>query len=204
MKVNVYDSKAVKTTKELKIIKQKAVSESTFLQYVRVFLNNQRKGQGASKTRAEVRGGGRKPWRQKGTGRARVGSIRSPLWVGGGAAHGPKTASTWRLRLNKSTKKSVFNTLLVDHIKEGTLDIFKNNYKKPNSKLFKSLIDKIYGEQVKKVLLVQDSEKELALSARNLKNVNLADISNLSSMHLAKANKVLLTEKALKKLEERL
>lgn len=204
MKVNVYDSKAVKTTKEIKITERKAVSEDTFLQYVRVFFNNQRKGQGASKTRAEVRGGGRKPWRQKGTGRARVGSIRSPLWVGGGAAHGPKTESTWRLRLNKSTKKSVFNTLMVNHIKEGSLDIFKNDYKKPSSKAFKALMAKIYGKDVKKVLLVQDSEKELTLSSRNLKNVTVADISNFSSMHLAKANKVLITEKALKKLEERL
>lgn len=204
MQINVYTGKAEKTIIKLAKIKDIAFGKDTFQQYVRVFLANQRKNNAKAKTRAEVRGGGKKPWSQKGTGRARAGSSRSPIWVGGGISHGPKKEAAWYLSFNKNTKKSILAKILQDYIEKGNAVVLNLDFKKPNTKEFKSLIANIYKEGYDKSLLVHDNELNVKLSARNISQVKLLNVTNLNSWEIAKSKKVLITENAFKKLEGRI
>jgi len=149
---------------------------------------SQKQGTVSTKTRSEVRGGGKKPWRQKGTGRARAGSSRSPLWKGGGVIFGPKP-KTANLKLNKKERNLALQTLLYNKrdiiTQVSTLDI-----KNVKTKEFYNFC-KEKGFNLNEKLLVIDSEKTtpLKLSTRNLKNVELISASNLNTLSLLKAKK---------------
>jgi large subunit ribosomal protein L4 len=162
---------------------------------------SQKQGTVSTKTRSEVRGGGKKPWRQKGTGRARAGSSRSPLWKGGGVIFGPKP-KTANLKLNKKERNLALQTLLYNKrniiTQVSTLDI-----KNVKTKEFYNFC-KEKGFNLNEKLLVIDSEKTtpLKLSTRNLKNVELISASNLNTLSLLKAKKILVTTSALNDIKE--
>lgn len=165
--------------------------------------NNLRQGTLSTKTRSEVRGGGRKPWRQKGTGRARAGSNRSPLWKGGGVIFGPKPKST-TLKLNKKERKLALQTLLYNKRNIiSVLDNLETVLESSKTKTFSEICKKCEISLDQKVLLVvSEKTPALKLSTRNIKNIELISASNLNTFSLLKAKQILLTPQAVKDIKE--
>merc|ERR1712238_378522 len=150
----------------------------------------QKQGTVSTKTRGEVRGGGRKPWKQKGTGRARAGSNRSPLWKGGGVIFGPKPKVN-SLKLNQKERKLSLQTLLFSKRNNiSVIDNLENLLDTPKTKVFCNFC---------KTCSIDLNQK---LSTRNLKNVELISASNLNSLCLLKAKQILLTPLAINDIKE--
>jgi large subunit ribosomal protein L4 len=164
---------------------------------------SQKQGTVSTKTRSEVRGGGRKPWRQKGTGRARAGSNRSPLWRGGGVIFGPKPKKTI-LKLNKKERKLALQTLLFN--KRNIISVIEDLEKAidiPKTKTFLNICKNCGIDLNKKVLIiVANKTQALKLSMRNIKNVELILASNLNTLSIIKAQQILLTPSALNEIKE--
>jgi len=164
---------------------------------------SQKQGTVSTKTRSEVRGGGRKPWRQKGTGRARAGSNRSPLWKGGGVIFGPKP-KTVNFKLNKKERRLALQTLLYN--KKNNLLIIENlenAISTPKTKTFLKICQdcKINLNQ-KLLIIVSQKTIPLKLSTQNIKNVELISASNLNTFSLLKAKQILLTPSAINDIKE--
>jgi large subunit ribosomal protein L4 len=164
---------------------------------------SQKQGTVSTKTRSEVRGGGRKPWRQKGTGRARAGSNRSPLWKGGGVIFGPKP-KTIHLKLNKKERRLALQTLLYN--KKNNLLIIENlenEINTPKTKTFLKICQDC-GINLNQKLLIIVSKKTipLKLSTQNLKNIELISASNLNTLSLLKAKQVIVTPSAVNDIKE--
>lgn len=165
--------------------------------------NSQRQGTVSSKTRSEVRGGGAKPWRQKGTGRARAGSNRSPLWKGGGVIFGPKPRSI-SLKLNKKERKLALQTLL--YSKKNNILILENletDFTEIKTQNFlKICYDCEVNLNQKVLVIVSKKTVPLKLSTQNLKNIELISASNLNTFSLLKANQIILTPLAINDIKE--
>jgi large subunit ribosomal protein L4 len=164
---------------------------------------SQKQGTVSTKTRSEVRGGGRKPWRQKGTGRARAGSNRSPLWKGGGVIFGPKP-KTISFKLNKKERRLALQTLLYN--KKSNLLIIENlenEINVPKTKTFLNICQNC-GINLNQKLLIIVSKKTipLKLSTQNIKNVELIAASNLNTLSLLKAKQIILTPSAVNDIKE--
>jgi len=164
---------------------------------------SQRQGTVSTKTRSEVRGGGRKPWKQKGTGRARAGSNRSPLWKGGGVIFGPKPKKIL-VKLNKKERRLALQTLIYNK-KNSVLiiDNLETDLKIPKTKTFLKICQDC-GIDLEQKLLVIVSEKTapLKLSTQNIKNVELISASNLNTLSLMKAKQIILTPLAVNDIKE--
>lgn len=165
------------------------------------YLANQRHGTQNTKTRSEVRGGGRKPWRQKGTGRARQGSIRAPQWIKGGIALGPKPRS-YKYRVNKKEKRLAIISLLSSKVMNNNLVVvdkfdFKEIKTKQMAEAMKNL--KVEG---KALIVIPSKDEMVQKSARNLEGVRTASVSTINVYDLLKYNKLVLTVDTVKKLEE--
>jgi large subunit ribosomal protein L4 len=174
-------------------------------------LNEKRQGTVSTKTRSEVRGGGRKPWRQKGTGRARAGSNRSPLWKGGGVVFGPKPKTADHrsligqpLKLNKKERQLALQTLLYN--KKNNILIIENLEEaitQPKTKAFVKICqDCLINLQEKVLVIVSKKVIPLKLATQNLKNVELISASNLNSLSLLKAKQIILTPLAINYIKE--
>ena len=165
--------------------------------------NSQKQGTASTKTRSEVRGGGRKPWRQKGTGRARAGSNRSPLWKGGGVIFGPKP-KTVVLKLNKKERRLALQTLLYNK-KSNILLIenLENEITQPKTKNFLKICQNCaIGLDQKLLVIVSKKTTALKLSTQNLKNVELILASNINTLSLLKAKQIILTPLAINDIKE--
>ena len=165
------------------------------------YLANQRQGTQSTKTRAEVRGGGRKPWRQKGTGRARQGSIRAPQWIKGGIALGPKPRS-YSYRINKKEKQLAIKSLLSAKVLDNELTVVdKLEVKEPKtSVMVKALTDlKVEG---KTLIILADKNENVVLSSRNIKGVKTISLNTINVFDLLNCNKLVLPLDTVKKLEE--
>ena len=164
---------------------------------------SQKQGTVATKTRSEVRGGGRKPWRQKGTGRARAGSNRSPLWRGGGVTFGPKPKKTI-LKLNKKERKLALQTLLYN--KRNQISVIENletAIDTAKTQTFFNICKNCNVNLDQKVLVVVSKKTPaLTLSIRNMKNVELVSASDLNTLSVLKAKQILLTPLAVNKIKE--
>ena len=166
-------------------------------------LNSKRHGPVSTKTRSEVRGGGRKPWQQKGSGRARAGSSRSPLWKGGGVIFGPKPRKV-TLKLNKKERKLALQTLLYNKRNNiSVIDDLESGIESPKTKTFSNLCENC-GINLDQKILVVVSKKTAALklSTRNIKNVELISASNLNTLSILKAKQILLTPLAVNEIKE--
>ena len=164
---------------------------------------SKKQGTVSTKTRSEVRGGGRKPWKQKGTGRARAGSNRSPLWKGGGVIFGPKP-KTSSLKLNKKERRLALQTLLYNK-KNNILIIenLENEITNPKTKNFlKICSDCTINLNQKLLVVVSEKTKSLKLSTQNIKNVELISASNLNTLSLLKAKQIVLTPLAMNDIKE--
>lgn len=171
-------------------------------QFMRVYLANQRQGTASTKTRGEVSGGGRKPWRQKGTGRARQGSIRSPLWRHGGVAHGPKPRD-WSLDLSQRMRLEALRQSLSAKAREAAVILVREI---PAAEIStQALADYLSGisSRQKILVVVPKVSRELALSARNLAGVEVASAVNLTADKVLSCQAVILTKDCLPILMER-
>lgn len=202
-KIDVYDLKGKKVSDvELAdsvfgIEPNEAIVHSVLVNY----LANQRQGTQSTKTRAEVSGGGRKPWRQKGTGRARQGSIRAPQWIKGGIALGPKPRS-YKYTVNKKEKRLAIKSILSSKVLEKELTVVdKLELAEIKTKtMVKALADlKVEG---KALIVLPESNKNVAMSARNIEGVKTILINNINVYDLLKYNKLVLPLETVKKLEE--
>lgn len=170
-------------------------------------LSAQRKPLAFTKDRGEVRGGGRKPWVQKGTGRARHGSIRSPLWKGGGVTFGPKAKDkNLKKKINKKVRQEAIEMVLSQKLKEGELKIIENiQLEKPKTSLMDNFCKNVF-EKKKKIpsilFVVASKEKELFKSAKNLPYLKVINSENINLIDLLNYKYVLFSEKALSLLEK--
>ena len=178
---------------------------SVMHQALRRQLNNGRQGSACAKTRAEVAGGGRKPWKQKGTGRARAGSLRSPLFAGGGVVFGPKPRDYGFAMPQKARKLALKSAL---SSKEGQLVVVKDfsTIAEPKTKLMVSALKSlnVSGKTLIIADLKADENKNLELSARNIPSVKIILPSNLNVKDILEADFVVMTESAVNEVTERL
>ncbi|OEK67794.1 50S ribosomal protein L4 [Staphylococcus equorum] len=160
-----------------------------------------RQGTHAVKNRSAVRGGGAKPWRQKGTGRARQGTIRAPQWRGGGIVFGP-TPRSYSYKMPKKMRRLALRSALSYKVQEKGLTVVDTlNLEAPKTKEFKNVLSNL--EQPKKVLVVTESEDvNVALSARNIPGVQVTTAQGLNVLDITSADSVVITESAAKKVEE--
>jgi large subunit ribosomal protein L4 len=165
--------------------------------------NSKKQGTVSTKTRSEVRGGGRKPWRQKGTGRARAGSNRSPLWKGGGVIFGPKPRKII-LKLNKKERRLALQTLLYNK-KNNILIIenLENEITEPKTKTFLKVCENCSITLGQKVLIIVSKKTiPLKLATQNIPNIELISASNLNTLSLLKAKQIILTPLAINCIKE--
>lgn len=164
------------------------------------YLANQRQGTQSAKTRAEVRGGGRKPWRQKGTGHARQGSIRAPQWTGGGVVFAPKSRD-YSFKLNKKVKRLALKSALSTKVAENSI-IVLDELKLDEVKT-KAMVNILGNIKAEKALIVMDGvNKNVMLSARNIEGVKTASVSTINVYDLLKYNTLVVTKDAIAKIEE--
>ncbi|HJJ12203.1 MAG: 50S ribosomal protein L4 [Clostridia bacterium] len=165
------------------------------------YLANQRQGTQSTKTRSEVSGGGRKPWRQKGTGRARQGSIRAPQWVKGGIALGPKPRS-YKYTVNKKERRLAIRSVLSSKVLENNLVVLdKAEMKEIKTQAMVKTLEnlKVTG---KTLILLPEKNENVQKSARNIKNVKTTLVNTINVYDLLKYNNLVVTLDAVKKLEE--
>lgn len=165
------------------------------------YLANQRQGTQSTKTRSEVSGGGRKPWRQKGTGRARQGSIRAPQWVKGGIALGPRPRS-YKYTVNKKERRLAIRSVLSSKVLENNLVVLDKAEMKEikTQAMVKTLANlKVEG---KTLILLPERNENVQKSARNIKNVKTTLVNTINVYDLLKYNNLVVTLDAVKKLEE--
>ena len=165
------------------------------------YLANQRQGTQSTKTRAEVRGGGKKPWRQKGTGRARQGSIRAPQWIKGGIALGPKPRS-YKYTVNKKEKRLAIKSVLSSKVIEKELTVVdKLEVKEPKTKVMAQALTDLKVEG-KTLIIVPEKNTNVVMSARNIEGVKTITANNINVFDLLKYNNLILPVDTVKKLEE--
>ena len=202
-KVDVYDMKGKKVSDvELAesifgIEPNEAIVHSVLVNY----LANQRQGTQSTKTRAEVRGGGKKPWRQKGTGRARQGSIRAPQWIKGGIALGPKPRS-YSYTVNKKERRLSLKSILSSKVTENELTfVDKFEVKEIKTKtMVKALADlKVEG---KTLIVLPENNQNVFMSARNIDGVKTIALNNINVFDLLKYTNLILPLDTVKKIEE--
>ena len=165
------------------------------------YLANQRQGTQSTKTRAEVRGGGRKPWRQKGTGRARQGSIRAPQWIKGGIALGPKPRS-YKYTVNKKERRLAIKSILSSKVLEKELTVVdKLELKEIKTKSMVSALSALKVEG-KTLIVLPENNKNVLMSARNIEGVKTITANNINVFDLLKYTNLILPVDTVKKLEE--
>lgn len=206
MKVDLYSEKGTKLTTKVELPEEIfgiKPNETALRQYLHVYQTNQRRGTVSTKTRGEVRGGGRKPWRQKGTGRARHGSIRSPIWVGGGVAHGPKPRK-FALSIPKKIANLALKSALSLKAKEGKIRVLRElTFKEPKTAQAAKLLKKLKLER--RVLVVTpERDEKLYRSFRNIKGAEVRATRNLNAYDAVAAEDALFLREAIGKLKERL
>jgi len=188
------------------------VAESTFgveynqplvHQVVTAFRNKARQGTKAQKNRAAVRGGGAKPWAQKGTGRARAGTIRSPIWVGGGRAFAAQPRD-YSQKVNRKMYRAAMRSILSELVRQERLVVVdKIKVEEPKTKLLIQKLDELNVGQ-NALILVLNYKNKLCLAARNLPYVDVLDLREVNPVSLIRFEKVVATEEAIKALEEQL
>lgn len=177
-------------------------NEALIHQVVVAYANGARQGTRAQKSRSEVSGGGKKPWRQKGTGRARAGSIRSPLWRTGGVTFAAKTQDHSQ-KVNKKMYRAALQSILSELVRQERLIVVENfSLEAPKTK---DLVAKLKSLELKDVLIVTpEVDENLFLAARNLYKVDVRDVTGLDPVSLIAFDKVLMTADAVKQIEEML
>jgi large subunit ribosomal protein L4 len=187
---------------ELKVAKDENANHIVHRALIRQ-QTNARQGNASTKTRAEVRGGGRKPWKQKGTGRARAGSNRSPLWKGGGVSFGPKPRE-FEIKMNRKERRLALRTAIASRMEDLILvESFADQLTQPKTKELTSALTRWGANLEKRTLLILDEIPEnVQLSARNVASLKILKADSLNIYDILVANKIIATSSAIAKLQE--
>lgn len=178
------------------------VNEALLHQAIVMYEANRRQGTANTKTRGQVRGGGRKPWRQKGTGRARHGSIRSPQWRGGGTVFGPHPRE-WRQAMPKKARQAALRSALSAKTASGEVVVLDNlQVSEPKTKIMAQFLDTF--EAGKALVVTHEADTNLVLSARNIPGVLLSKADALNAYAVLRHDKLMITRDAVNQLEEAL
>lgn len=203
-KVAVYDMTGAKTG-EMELndsVFGVEVNEAVVHQAVVMQLASQRQGTHATKTRSMVRGGGRKPWKQKGTGRARAGSIRSPLWVGGGVAFGPHPRS-YKFSMPRKARRLAIKSALSAKVNDGGLLVVEDiSFAAPKTKDVIKLLGNFEAQEAKALFITAENDENVAKSSRNIPGVKAIGTIGLNVFDLLHHDKVFVTKAAVAKIEE--
>lgn len=189
-------------TVELRVAKEENASHVVH-RSLRLQMANSRQGTASAKTRAEVRGGGRKPWRQKGTGRARAGSIRSPLWRGGGVIFGPKPRD-YSHKINKKEKRLALRTAFMGRLEDLiVVEEFAGQLPRPKTKELMNAMGRWGVQTDEKVLLIlSEKQDNVYLSGRNVANLKIILSTHLNIYDILAADKIVTTPTGLEKIQE--
>lgn len=179
------------------------VNEAILYQAIKMYESNLRQGTASTKTRSQVSGGGKKPWRQKGTGRARAGTIRSPLWRGGGIIFGPHPRD-YSYAIPKKIRRLALISSLNAKLNNGELVVLEEiKIAKPKTREFMSILRNLKADD-KPLVVVDDKDKAIILASRNIPELLLRDYKMLNAYEVLKQHKLILTQKALNALTEQL
>lgn len=179
------------------------INKDLIAQLIKIYIENSHPGTKAQKNRSAVRGGGKKPWRQKGTGRARAGTSRSPLWRGGGVVFPASTKSAKPKKLNKKMYKSAMRSIFSSLAKENRVFLSDQiNIENPKTKDFVEFLKK--NELKEGLFIVDEISNNLSLASRNLPNVNVTNLNTLNPINLLKFKSVVIVENCLNLIEEKL
>lgn len=187
---------------DLRVAKEESAAHIVHRALVRQ-MNNARQGTVSTKTRAEVSGGGRKPWKQKGTGRARAGSIRSPLWKGGGVIFGPKPRD-FSVKMNRKERRLALRTAFQSRSEDLiVVEEFGENLARPKTKeLIQAMTRWGVEKDAKVLLIVGQRDDNVYLSARNIANLKLISATNLNVFDILAADQLVVTRSALATIQE--
>ena len=179
------------------------INKDLIAQLIKIYIENSHPGTKAQKNRSAVRGGGKKPWRQKGTGRARAGTSRSPLWRGGGVVFPASTKSAKPKKLNKKMYKSAMRSIFSSLAKENRVFLSDQiNIENPKTKDFVEFLKK--NELKEGLFIVDEISNNLSLASRNLPNENVTNLNAFNPINLLKFNSVVIVENCLNLIEEKL
>ncbi len=204
MKLEVYKTDGTKTGEQVELSKdvfEIEPNDHVIYLAVKAFLANQRQGTHKAKERSEVRGGGKKPWKQKGRGGARAGTTRSPLWVGGGSIFGPKPHS-YRQKINKKVNALARKSALSYKAKANQIVVVEDfNYDAPKTKSFADLLSKLQIKGKRALILTNGTQENVYKSGRNIEKVNVLEANKASAYDLLN-NQVLVLQKSAVNLLE--
>jgi large subunit ribosomal protein L4 len=199
MELPVINSKSKTTVSEA--LFSQPVNDELITQLVNSFVSNSHQGTKAQKNRSDVRGGGRKPWRQKGTGRARAGTIRSPIWRGGGVTFAARSKSSNPKKINKKMYKSAMRSILSSFAGNNKISLTKELIlKNPKTKELLELLKKIDFSQG--LIIVNELNSNLELASRNIPYIEIIEANFIDPIKLLKHESILISEDSLPKLEE--
>jgi large subunit ribosomal protein L4 len=199
MDLPVINSKSKTSVPEA--IFNQTVNKELITQLVNSFVSNSHQGTKAQKNRSDVRGGGKKPWRQKGTGRARAGTIRSPIWRGGGVTFAARSKSSEPKKINKKMYKSAMRSIFSSLAENNKIFLSKDiSIENPKTKELLKLLEKTKFNSG--LIIVNDLSSNLELAARNIPHIEVTDANFINPIKLLKHDAVLIAEGCLPKLEE--
>lgn len=179
-------------------------NEAVVFDAVHLQMSAKRQGTHAVKNRSAVRGGGRKPWRQKGTGRARAGSTRSPIWVGGGVTFGPQSERNYKHKLPRKVARLAIKSVLSDKVaNESLIVVDQIAFETPKTKDFTTFLENLNLDG-KVLVVVGEANDNLALSSRNLQSVKVITANSINVLDVVHADTLIMTQDALSKVEEAL
>ena len=199
MDLPVINSKSKTSVSE--VIFNQSVNKELITQLINSFVSNSHQGTKAQKNRSDVRGGGKKPWRQKGTGRARAGTIRSPIWRGGGVTFAARSKSSEPKKINKKMYKSAMRSIFSSLAEDNKIFLSKDiSIENPKTKELLELLKKIKFNSG--LIIVSNLSSNLELAARNIPHVEITDVNFINPIKLLKHDSILIAEDCLPKLEE--
>lgn len=202
-KVNVYNMQG-ELVEEMELSEEifgVEINEHVVYEVVKNQLANKRQGTQSAKTRAEVRGGGRKPWRQKGTGRARQGSIRSPQWKGGGVVFAPKPRD-YSYSVPKKVKRLALKSVLTDKLQNNEMIVVDHlSFDAPKTKEMKKVLANLKADK-KALIVMAEKDSNVIRSANNIPNVATALVNTINVYDILKYNSFIITKEAVKRVEE--
>ncbi len=203
LQITILSDKKAKQEVAFEFLSEYEVRTKLLAEVIRSELLNQRAGNAHTKTRAEVRGGGRKPWKQKGTGRARHGSTRSPIWVGGGVAFGPRSDRNWNRKINKSARVAALKSILKDRLVDQKVYQLEDGLDLVKTKSAIQLLETNGIIERKSILSYTTAEKDTLKGFGNT-DVFLMNVTNLKIFKLANKENLVLTKAAREVLESKL
>lgn len=204
MKATVYnqEGKEVSQTLLSKEIFGVELNPDLLHQVVVAQMANRRRVIAHTKTRGEVRGGGRKPWKQKGTGRARHGSIRSPLWKGGGTVFGPRKEKNYKQKINKKMRRSALLMVLSSKAKDNELVILEDlKIEKPKTKLIVEILNKLPVKDKTTLIALPEKDENIIKASRNIARIETIEARNLNALDLLNYKYLLMPKEAIKAIE---